>query len=145
MTKEQVVELFMQQMDCSQITAAEFADETGMSREELCRITACFAGGMMRGETCGAVIGAYNVIGAIYGHAGPNQDEQKGIMMTKMFEFNSRFSERRGGKFMCKELLDADISTKEGMEKIIGGGLMTEVCPLIILDAIECLKEVINE
>lgn len=99
----------------------------------------------MRGETCGAIIGAYNVIGAIYGHSGPDQEEQKGIMMTKMLEFNSRFAERRGDKFMCKELLDADISTKEGMEKIVGGGLMTEVCPLIILDAIECLKEVINE
>lgn len=145
MTKEQIVDLFMHQVDCSQITAGEFTEETGKSKEELYKINACYAGGMLRGETCGAVISAYNIIGMIYGHTGPDQEAQKGIMLQKMLRFNELFTEKRGGKFMCKELLDADISTKEGMDKIVNGGLMVNVCPLIILDAIDCLKQTISE
>lgn len=144
-TKEQITDLFMHQVDCSQITAGEFTEETGLSKEDLYKINACYAGGMLRGETCGAIIGAYNVIGLIYGHSGPDQDAQKGQMLTKMLRFNELFSEKRGEGFMCKELLDADISTKEGMDKIVNGGLMFNVCPLIIQDAVECLKTVINE
>ena len=137
-------EAFMGNMGCAQIVAGEFAEETGLSQEQLFKMGAAFDGGMMRGETCGAVIAAYNVLGLIAGHCGPDQDEQKGKMLGMILRFNELLGEKRSC-FMCREMLDADIRTAEGMEKIIQGGLMMNECPLIINDVLDALKQVIRE
>ena len=58
MTKEEIKELFMQGIDCSQVVAGRFADELEMEESLLRKMSACFGGGMQCGETCGAVTGA---------------------------------------------------------------------------------------
>ena len=67
MKKEEIQELFVQGIDCSQVVACHFADEMGLSKEQARKVSACFGGGMMCGETCGAVTGALMVIGMKYG------------------------------------------------------------------------------
>ncbi len=146
MNLEMIKELFMQDVGCGQIVAGEFAKETGLPREILWKMTGCYDGGMLRGETCGAVIAAYNVIGLIAGHDGPNQAEQKGRMFSLELRYNELLQERRNNAgYICKEILGADISTKEGAELIIQGGRMFEICPRFIMDSIECLKQAIGE
>ncbi len=141
---EKIRDAFMRNMGCGQLVAGEFAEETGLSQEQLFKMGAAFDGGMMRGETCGAVIAAYNVLGLIAGHGGPDQDEQKGKMLGMVLRFNELLGEKRSS-FVCKEMLDADISTPEGMEKIVQGGLMMNECPVIINDVLDALKQVIRE
>lgn len=53
MTKEEIKELFMQGIDCSQVVAGRFADELEMEESLLRKMSACFGGGMQCGETCG--------------------------------------------------------------------------------------------
>ena len=144
MTKEQITEGFRNGIDCGQAVAGQFAEETGLSVEQLRRLSACYGGGMMRGETCGAVIAAYEIIGYLYGHDRAGDDEQKGKMLTRMLRFNQLFSEKYEG-FMCRELLGADISTAEGGRKINEQNLMFEFCPLVVIDVVEILKKVISE
>lgn len=139
-----IQDLFMRDAGCGQIVAGEFTAETGLDKETLWKMAVCFDGGMMRGETCGAVLAAYNVIGLIAGHDGPNQLEQKGEMLRMMLMFNEKFMAKRQS-FNCKEILGADITTPEGMDQIINGGLMMNICPVVINEVIEALKETIAE
>ena len=68
MKKENIAELFMKGIDCSQVVAGEFAEELGITQEEAYKMAAGFGGGMGIGETCGAVVGAMIVLGMKYGH-----------------------------------------------------------------------------
>lgn len=145
MTKETVAENFKNGIDCGQVVAGQFEEETGYTLSQLRKMSACYAAGMMRGETCGAVLAAYNVIGLIYGHDEEGGDVQKGQMLQKMLRFNELFGEKYSQGFQCKELLGADISTSEGGKKINEENLLFNLCPAICCDVVEVLKKVISE
>ena len=138
MKKEQVAELFMRGQDCSQVVISHYADELGLPADEANRMAAAFGGGTGIGETCGAVIGAMMVIGMKYGHNGPDDMEQRNVLMAKRAEFIEKWKERRGS-CMCRDLLGDDISTQEGLGRILEAGTMFTLCPELVLDAIDIL------
>ena len=145
MTKETVAENFKNGIDGGQVVAGQFEEETGYSLSQLRKMSACYTAGMMRGETCGAVLAAYNVIGLIYGHDEEGDDVQKGQMLQKMLRFNELFGEKYSQGFQCKELLGADVSTSEGGKKINEENLLFNLCPAICCVVVEVLKKVISE
>ena len=104
MTREEIRDLFMEGIDCSQVVAGEFDEKTGMDRETLRKMAACFGGGMQCGETCGAVTGALMVIGLVYGHSREGDQAQKDRMLEKVSEFKRLFGEKYPS-CMCRELL----------------------------------------
>lgn len=67
MTKEEVCQLFMAGIDCSQVVTGACAEKMGMTKEQARKMSACFGGGMMCGETCGAVTGALMVLAFLWG------------------------------------------------------------------------------
>ena len=141
MKKENIAELFMKGIDCSQVVAGEFAEELGITQEEAYKMAAGFGGGMGIGETCGAVVGAMIVLGMKYGHFDTEHMEQKDIMNGK----SSRILEKFGKKYdscSCKGLLKHDIADPEDMQKILEKGLLVNFCPEVVKDTIEILKEV---
>ena len=77
MTQEEIRELFIQGIDCSQVVTGRFADRMGMEEDDAKKMSSCFGGGMMCGETCGAVTGALMVIGMTFGHSRKGDQEQK--------------------------------------------------------------------
>lgn len=93
MTKEEVCQLFMAGIDCSQVVTGACAEKMGMTKEQARKMSACFGGGMMCGETCGAVTGALMVLGMVFGHSEENDGDQKGVMAGKVAEFKKRFLE----------------------------------------------------
>lgn len=144
MDKEQVADLFMRGQDCSQVVISHFADELGLSSDEANRLAAAFGGGSGMGETCGAVIGAMMVIGMKYGHNGPDDMEQRDTLMAKRAEFISEWKERRGS-CMCRDFLGDDISSPEGLGRILEAGTIFTLCPELVLDAVEILDKMMAE
>lgn len=138
MDKEQVAGLFMRGQDCGQVVFEHFAEELGIPGEEANRLAAAFGGGSGMGETCGAVIGAMMVIGMRYGHNGPDDMEHREGLMAKRAEFIEKWKEKRGS-CMCCDLLGDDISTPEGLGRILEAGTMFTLCPELVLDAISIL------
>lgn len=64
--------LFLEGYNCSQAVLAAFEDVTGISRREALRLSSSFGGGMGRlREVCGAVTGAFMVLGLLYGYEDP--------------------------------------------------------------------------
>lgn len=142
MTQQEIKELFMAGIDCSQVVAGQFSEELGMEKEALRKMSACFGGGMQCGETCGAVTGALMVIGLKYGHSVEQDMEQKNIMLEKTAEFKRLFAEKYPS-CMCRELLGHDISKAGEMEKVLEKGLLFDFCPRVVEDVIGILEKIL--
>lgn len=142
MTKEEIRELFMAGIDCSQVVTGQFAEVLGMEEGLLRKMAACFGGGMQCGETCGAVTGALMVIGLKYGHSDNGDQDQKQIMLEKTGEFKRLFAQKHPSS-MCRELLGHDISKPGEMEKVMEKGLLFDLCPCLVEDVIEILEKIV--
>ena len=132
----------MQGIDCSQVVTGAFAEKMGMTEEQARKVSSCFGGGMMCGETCGAVTGALMVIGMVYGHSREGDQSQKEIMAAKTGEFKKLFGEKYSS-CICRELLGHDISKPGEMEKVLEKGLMFDFCPRVVEDTIDILEKLL--
>lgn len=126
-------------LNCSQSVFASFAKDLKLDEKTALRIASGFGGGMARAETCGAVTGAYMVIGMKHGHTNADllaKNNTKELIM----KFNERFITKHGS-LKCKELLGCDISTPEGLIKAKEKDAFNEFCPLFIATACDILEE----
>lgn len=140
MTNQEINELLAQGYDCGQIALLSAAPKLGISREDALALTAAFGGGMLSGETCGAVVGALIAIGYKNGAWAPGDMDTKGKVMDQVAAFRSRFAEKRGS-CMCRDLLGYNLALPEDAQKIGELGLTASLCPGIIQDAVELLEE----
>jgi C_GCAxxG_C_C family probable redox protein len=116
----------------------------GLDREIALKIAGAFGSGMGMGETCGAVTGAFMVIGLKHGKTKADNDAAKETTYELVKELTSRFS-ARNGSIKCKELLGCDLSTPEGMEAVIEKKLFITLCPKFVQDAAEILEAFLKE
>lgn len=137
---EEVKALFMQGIDCSQVVAGAMAEKVSMDEKQLRRMAACFGGGMMCGETCGAVTGALMILGLKYGHDTEGDTVQKSTMQEWVTAFKQAFLKKYPSD-ICRELLGHDISKPGEMEKVLEEGTMFTLCPCIVRDVIAILEE----
>ena len=132
---------FIKGYDCSQVVLSYFAERLGITEEMANKVSACFGGGMMHGDTCGAFTGAIMAVGLKYGHCEVEHMGQKDIMNAKRAEFLQKFQEKYA-VCNCKGLLKHDISKPEEMQKILDEGLLFDFCPEVVKDSITILKEI---
>jgi C_GCAxxG_C_C family probable redox protein len=142
---EQAVNVFREGSNCSQAVISVYAEDFGLSRENALKISSGFGGGMGRmAKTCGAVTGAFMVLGLKYGNADIHDKESRERIYGLVREF-ARLFENRNGSIVCRELLDCDISKPEGAATAKENGLFATVCPKLVGDATEILEEMMNE
>ena len=117
----------------------------GLDRETALRVAGAFGGGMgRRGETCGAVTGAFMVIGLKHGKTKADDDEAREKTYELVNEFVRRFRERNR-TILCRELLGHDLSTEEGREAVADQDLYSTRCTLLVRDAGEILEMVMQD
>ncbi len=137
------VSCFKEGFSCSQAVFSTYSALFGLNREIALKIAGAFGGGMGRmGETCGAVTGAFMVIGLKYGktQAKDNQAREKTYELVR--EFVKRFKARHGS-ILCRELLGYDISTPQGLKLAREKQRFATVCPQFIRDAVEIVEEIL--
>jgi C_GCAxxG_C_C family probable redox protein len=101
-----------------------------------------FGAGMGTGRDCGAVTGAFLVLGMILPNATSERDARfKSYDLAR--EFTQRF-EALHGTIVCRELLGVDLSTKEGREKAVKENLFRTLCPVMVRDAAQILLKMIG-
>lgn len=137
---EEVAEKFIGGFDCAQVVLEHYAEKFGMDKRTATKVSTGFGGGCMRGETCGAIIGAYMALGLKYGisEEGEAGQDQKVESVKKCEEFNQAFLDKYKS-FECRSLMGADISTPEGMAVIQEKNLMMTFCPALVQDVTEIL------
>ena len=125
--------------NCAQTVFSLFAPELGIDEKTALKIASGFGGGMACAETCGAVTGAYMVIGMKHGHATSNPDDKA---KTKMLirQFNEKFKQVHGS-LICKQLTGFDISTPEGSDAAHKEGVFDTKCPVFLKTACKILEE----
>jgi C_GCAxxG_C_C family probable redox protein len=140
---ENAISLFKKGFRCSQAILSAYATQFGLDQELALRLASPFGGGMgSLGNTCGAVTGAFMVLGLKYGHSkvGELKKKEKANQIAK--DFVEKFKSRNDS-IMCKELLNCDISTPEGRNKAIEEKLFIEICPNLVRDSAEILEELL--
>lgn len=140
---DRAVECFCGGAACSQAIAAIYGPDLGLPREQAMKLASGFAGGMRLGETCGAVTGAFMVLGLRF--AGPHCDQRdgRGDVYAALGQFVAKF-QQRNRSVVCKQLLGCDISTPEGAQKATREGLFRTICPDLVKDAAEILEEMLS-
>lgn len=134
---DEAVQLFEGSYLCSQAVLTVFSEELGLSKEDAFKIGACFGSGMRQGEVCGACTGALMALGLKYGENKPKCDE----VSDKFFE---EFK-KENGSFICRDLLECDISTPEGVKQALDNNLFREVCPKMVASAVEITEKIMDE
>ena len=137
------VACFNEGFTCGQALLSAFGEELGLNRELALKIACAFGGGMAcMGETCGAVTGAFMVIGLKHGRTivGDRPAKNKTYTLTRSFR---KAFEARNGSIVCRELLNVDISTPEGMTLAEEKKLFKRHCPNFVKDAAEILDELL--
>jgi C_GCAxxG_C_C family probable redox protein len=133
---------FREGFNCSQALLATYGEQFGLDREIALKIASVFGAGMGMGEICGAVTGAFMIIGSRYGKSKADDqhssDKACGIADDFVNEFVSR-----NKSIVCRELLRCDISTPEGMAFIREKGLLKSLCPKFVHDAAEIIEQIL--
>lgn len=141
-TEQEVLTMFGEGFDCSQIVLSNVCDKLGITKEEALKIAACFGGGMWHGETCGCVVGALIALGIKNATVKPNDKEQKDKLLALKAKFEEEFC-KKNNSCICKEILGYDLSKPEEMAKIQEENLLATKCPKVVLSACEILEKML--
>ena len=141
---EDAVERFKKGFNCSQAVVGTYSEQFGLDCDKASKVATGFGGGMRMGGTCGAVTGAFMVLGLKYGNSTAKDKEAKAETYKIIEEYTSRFKSRNNS-VACRELLGCDISTPEGMKEARDKGLFSSTCPRMVQDAAEILEEMLNK
>ena len=140
---DQAVATFKSGFSCSQAVLSAYAEQLGLDKNNALKVSGTFGGGMAgMAETCGAVTGAFMVIGLKYGKIKPEDEESKRRAYALVKEFVKKFK-AKNSSIVCKELLGCDISTSQGMQEFKDKNFINLVCPKYVENAVEILEEIL--
>jgi len=126
--------------DCSQAILSAWCEDYGLDKETALKLSCGFAAGMARlSHTCGAVTGAYLVIGLKHGKCQPDDNQAKEKTFALMQEFDKRFIEKYSST-NCQELLGVDLrygDMKTAKEQV------KKKCAVFVKDAAEILEAIL--
>ena len=74
---QQAVEKFEKGFNCSQAVLSTYSEQFGLDENAALKIATGFGGGMHINGTCGAVTGAFMVLGLKYGNSKADEIEKK--------------------------------------------------------------------
>lgn len=140
----EAVELFREGAACSQAILSVYGPMFGLEETTAMRVAAGFAGGMRAGDTCGAVTGAFMVLGLQHGSEDCGTGAGRQAVYQAVIEFSARFRDRNR-TLLCRELLGCDVGTPEGAMQAREQDLFRTVCPKMVQDAAEILEEMMRE
>jgi C_GCAxxG_C_C family probable redox protein len=133
---------FLDEHACSQAVFMQFAQQMGLPENLAARIAAGFGGGMGQAETCGALTGAYMVLGLRYSDRNGIMPEDRETVTGMIQIFNERFIAKHGS-LTCRGLLQCDISTEDGKQHAETQGLRESICADLVQSSVEILEDLV--
>ncbi|MBN2544213.1 MAG: C_GCAxxG_C_C family protein [Spirochaetes bacterium] len=144
MSKEEMaIDYFKNGFNCAQSVLSAFMKDFNLDEISALKIAGGFGAGMGRlMETCGAVSGAYMVLGLKYGKYKKEDNESKEKTYSMVMEFNRSFREKFKST-NCGELLNCDLKTEEGRKYFNDNNLKEAVCEKCVEMAVSIIKKMI--
>ena len=138
----QAEEFFKRGYACSQAVLMTYAEEYGIPVDAAKKIASTFGGGMGRLRlTCGALTGAFMVLGLEYGNVEPRDMDTKLGAYEKVRETARRFEELHGST-ECRALLAKYCGSEEEVKSRKHHLI---ICNRLVRDAVSILEEVLGQ
>jgi len=126
--------------NCSQAVFSTYCEDLGLDKTHALKIACGFGAGMGRlQETCGAVTGAYMLIGLMHGKCSKEDEQAKEKTYALVREF-SRVFEERNTTTNCLELLGVDLISGD---KQVASERVKTICPKVVRDAAEIIEQLL--
>jgi C_GCAxxG_C_C family probable redox protein len=127
---------------CAQSVFAAFAVRNGLEEATALKLASTLGGGLSRhGEVCGAVSGALLALGLALGSDRPEGKEES---YRRGDDFLKRFQHIHG-TLLCRELINFDLHTPEGLELARASGVLKTRCPVFVRDAAAIVAAMLDE
>jgi len=141
---EKALSYFDNKFNCSQSVLAAFAEESGLTEDELLRVACAFGGGMGRQQfTCGAVTGAAMALGLKFGKGLSDEDEKKQLTYDKTVELFDEFTKLNGSTTCRKLLNDLDMRNENELNLINEQNLFHTNCRKYVADAVKIAERIL--
>ena len=130
-------------LNCAQSMVSTYCEEFGLERYLGLKLAMGFGAGMARnGKTCGAVTGAYMVLGLSQRINENNARESIDRTYRLINEFNRQFKAQHGS-LECKELIRCSLATPEERAAAYDKSIFKDVCPNLVRDAAKILESIL--
>ena len=140
---EKAVQTFDGGLNCAQSVLTPFLEKLNIDKSTVLKLSSGFGAGMGRlQETCGAMTGAYMVLGLKYGKYQPDDDSNEKVVEL-IQEFTKRFKNEHQHT-TCRDLLNCDLNTEEGQAYVEQNNLHEEVCSKCVGDSVKILEDLID-
>ncbi len=142
MGKQEALDKFKNGFNCSQAVFSAYSEKIGISMDNALRSASGFGAGMGGLQnTCGAVTGAFMLLGSKY--CNPNNPDSKKVVNKYIKEFNNKFVEDNN-TINCKELLGCNLNTEEGKATFTDNNLKEIKCVQYIEDACRIVEKMLD-
>jgi C_GCAxxG_C_C family probable redox protein len=134
---------FKSGLNCAQSVVVAFADDLDFDKNAASNLAVGFGGGMGRmQETCGAVTGAFMVLGMY--NSSKYQDnlalKNATYPMIRLLDAKFRAIHQSTN---CRSLLQCDLSSEDGHTYAVENKLFEKICEKCIADAVGIVEELI--
>ena len=139
---EEAQQLYSEGYDCAQSIVHVFMDRfEDIDEADVMRCTSLMSMGLFEGSICGALLGAFVVIGLKYGGSTPKMSD-KGMAIIKREQFMMEFRKLYKGT-TCPELTGFDVRIDEENLKAYESGIYTEFCPRLCMNVVNILEKIL--
>ena len=143
---ERAQQLHEQGYGCAQAVLTAFAGDFGLDESLSLKLATGFGSGMGRMcEVCGALTGAFMVIGLKYGKEksdGTRYGTETETTYRLVADLAGKFQEKNGSIY-CRKLIGYNLMDPSERAKVVELGLFKTTCRKCILDAVELLEEML--
>ena len=130
-------------LNCAQSVVVAFADDLDFDKNTVSNIVVGFGGGMGKlQETCGAVTGAFMVLG-MYNSAKYQDNmalKNATYQMIRLVDAKFKSTHQTTN---CRSLLQCDLNSEEGHAYAVENKLFEKICEKCIADAVCIVEELI--
>jgi len=131
-------------LNCAQSIISAYTDELEIDKTLALDLASGFGGGMGRlQETCGAVTGAFMIIGLVNSRKIYDEGIRSEKTHSDIQDYANHFTKIHG-TIKCGELLGCDLKTAEGQEYFTNNNLGNTICQTCISNSISFLERIIT-
>lgn len=140
---QQALDYFSGEYNCAQSVLMTFADKYQLDITKAKGISAAFGAGMGHlQETCGAVTGAFMVLGLHASRLNLSYRQRKELIISKVQRYTALFTEEFGST-LCRDLIGVDLNTADGAQKASEENLYQKKCTTYITRSIQILEDIL--
>jgi len=135
---------FAKGFNCCQAVLSTYGVEFGIEEEKALKIASGFGAGIAyMGDICGAVTGAFMVLGLKYGRNKVEDEKAK----EKTYELIQKFIRKfktKNGSIKCNDLLGVDVGSTEGLKIAHDEGKFSTICPAMVRDSASIVERLLK-